>query len=129
HAQGGQQVRGEGGRDPRAQWFANRGYLCIQVNYRGSTGYGKAFVTAGDREWGGKMHDDLVDAVGYVTGEGWADPSRVAIFGGSYGGYAALGGAAFTPEGVCCARDLCGPLHLETLIPTHTPYWDPGVAR
>jgi len=126
---GGPQVRDEWGLDPRAQWFANRGYLCVQVNYRGSTGYGKAFVNAGDREWGGKMHDDLVDAVGYVTGEGWADPARVAIFGGSYGGYAALAGAAFTPEVFCCAIDLCGPSNLKTLIETIPPYWAPVVAR
>jgi dipeptidyl aminopeptidase/acylaminoacyl peptidase len=126
---GGPQVRDEWGLDPRAQWFANRGYLCIQVNYRGSTGYGKAFVNAGDREWGGKMHDDLVDAVGYVTGEGWADPARVAIFGGSYGGYAALVGAAFTPEVFRCAIDLCGPSNLKTLIETIPPYWAPVVAR
>ena len=126
---GGPQVRDEWGLDPRAQWFANRGYLCIQVNYRGSTGYGKAFVTAGDREWGGKMHDDLVDAVGYVTVEGWADPARVAIFGGSYGGYAALVGATFTPEVFRCAIDLCGPSNLKTLIETIPPYWAPVVAR
>ena len=126
---GGPQVRDEWGLDPRAQWFANRGYLCVQVNYRGSTGYGKAFVTAGDREWGGKMHDDLVDAVGYVTGEGWADPARVAIFGGSYGGYAALVGAAFTPEVFRCAIDLCGPSNLKTLIETIPPYWAPVAAR
>jgi dipeptidyl aminopeptidase/acylaminoacyl peptidase len=126
---GGPQVRDEWGLDPRAQWFANRGYLCVQVNYRGSTGYGKGFVTAGDREWGGKMHDDLVDAVGYVTGEGWADPARVAIFGGSYGGYAALVGAAFTPEVFRCAIDLCGPSNLKTLIETIPPYWAPVVAR
>jgi len=125
---GGPQVRDEWGLDPRAQWFANRGYLCVQVNYRGSTGYGKAFVNAGDREWGGKMHDDLVDAVGHVTGEGWADPARVAIFGASYGGYAALVGAAFTPEVFCCAVDLCGPSNLKTLIETIPPYWAPAVA-
>ena len=126
---GGPQVRDEWGLDPRAQWFANRGYLCVQVNYRGSTGYGKAFVNAGDREWGGKMHDDLVDAVGHVTGEGWADPARVAIFGASYGGYAALVGAAFTPQVFCCAIDLCGPSNLKTLIETIPPYWAPMVAR
>jgi len=74
---GGPQVRDTWGYDPEAQWMSNRGYLCVQVNYRGSTGYGKAFVAAGDREWGGKMHDDLIDAVSYVVREGWADPSRV----------------------------------------------------
>ena len=71
---GGPQARDEWGFDPEAQWLANRGYLCVQVNYRGSTGYGKAFVNAGDREWGGKMHDDLIDAVGYVVGAGLGRP-------------------------------------------------------
>jgi dipeptidyl aminopeptidase/acylaminoacyl peptidase len=126
---GGPQTRDAWGLSARAQWLANRGYLCVQVNYRGSTGYGKAFVNAGDREWGGKMHDDLVDAVGYVTGQGWADPARVGIFGGSYGGYAALIGAAFTPEVFRCAVDICGPANLKTLIETIPPYWAPTVAR
>ncbi len=71
---GGPQVRDAWGYNPEAQWLANRGYLCVQVNYRGSTGYGKDFVAAGDREWGGKMHDDLIDAVDYVVAQGWADP-------------------------------------------------------
>ena len=75
------------------------------------------------------MHDDLVDAVGHVTGQGWADPARVAIFGGSYGGYAALIGAAFTPDVFCCAVDMCGPSNLKTLIETIPPYWAPTVAR
>jgi dipeptidyl aminopeptidase/acylaminoacyl peptidase len=75
------------------------------------------------------MHDDLVDAVGYVTGQGWADPARVGIFGGSYGGYAALIGAAFTPEVFRCAVDICGPANLKTLIETIPPYWAPTVAR
>jgi dipeptidyl aminopeptidase/acylaminoacyl peptidase len=126
---GGPQARDSWGYNGRVQWLANRGYLVVQVNYRGSTGYGKAFVNAGDREWGGKMHDDLVDAVGHVTGQGWADPARVAIFGGSYGGYAALVGAAFTPEVFCCAVDLCGPSNLKTLIETIPPYWAPTVGR
>jgi dipeptidyl aminopeptidase/acylaminoacyl peptidase len=126
---GGPQVRDDWGFDPEAQWLANRGYLCVQVNYRGSTGYGKAFVNAGDREWGGKMHDDLVDAVAYVTGEGWADPSRVAIYGGSYGGYAALVGAAFTPDVFRCAVDIVGPSNLKTLLETIPPYWAPMIAQ
>jgi dipeptidyl aminopeptidase/acylaminoacyl peptidase len=129
YVHGGPQARDVWGFDSRAQWMANRGYLCVQVNYRGSAGYGKAFVTAGDREWGGKMHDDLVDAVAHVTGEGWADAARVAIVGGSYGGYAALVGAAFTPDVFCCAVDLCGPSNLKTLIETIPPYWAPVVAR
>ena len=94
---GGPWARDAWGYDPEAQWLANRGYLCVQVNFRGSTGYGKAFVNAGDREWGGRMHDDLVDAVAYATGQGWADPARVAIYGGSYGGYAALAGRDVHP--------------------------------
>jgi dipeptidyl aminopeptidase/acylaminoacyl peptidase len=126
---GGPQVRDSWGYNPEAQWFANRGYLCVQVNYRGSTGYGKAFVAAGDREWGGKMHDDLIDAVSYVTGQGWADPSRVAIYGGSYGGYAALVGAAFTPGVFRCAVDIVGPSNLKTLLETIPPYWAPMIAQ
>jgi dipeptidyl aminopeptidase/acylaminoacyl peptidase len=122
---GGPQARDVWGWDPEAQWLANRGYLCIQVNYRGSTGYGKAFVTAGDREWGAKMHDDLLDAVAYVVAQGWADPAKVAIYGGSYGGYAALVGAAFTPEVFCCAVDIVGPSNLQTLLETIPPYWAP----
>jgi len=126
---GGPQVRDSWGYNPEAQWFANRGYLCVQVNYRGSTGYGKAFVAAGDREWGGKMHDDLIDAVSYITGHGWADPSRVAIYGGSYGGYAALVGAAFTPDVFRCAVDIVGPSNLKTLLETVPPYWAPMIAQ
>ena len=126
---GGPQVRDTWGYNPEAQWLANRGYLCVQVNYRGSTGYGKAFVAAGDREWGGKMHDDLVDAVGYAVAQGWADPSRVAIYGGSYGGYAALVGAAFTPDVFCCAVDIVGPSNLKTLLETIPPYWAPMIAQ
>jgi dipeptidyl aminopeptidase/acylaminoacyl peptidase len=126
---GGPQVRDVWGFDPEAQWLANRGYLCVQVNYRGSTGYGKAFVNAGDREWGGKMHDDLVDATRYITARGWADPKRVAIYGGSYGGYAALVGAAFTPDVFCCAVDIVGPSNLKTLLETIPPYWAPMAAQ
>jgi len=126
---GGPQVRDTWGYNPEAQWFANRGYLCIQVNYRGSTGYGKAFIAAGDREWGGKMHDDLIDAVGHAVGQGWADKSKVAIYGGSYGGYAALVGAAFTPDVFCCAVDIVGPSNLKTLLETIPPYWAPMIAQ
>jgi dipeptidyl aminopeptidase/acylaminoacyl peptidase len=126
---GGPQVRDTWGYDAEAQWLANRGYLCVQVNYRGSTGYGKAFVAAGDREWGAKMHDDIVDAVSYVTGAGWADPARVAIYGGSYGGYEALVGAAFTPDVFRCAVDIVGPSNLKTLLETIPPYWAPAIAQ
>ena len=126
---GGPWVRDVWGYNPEAQWLANRGYLCLQVNYRGSTGYGKSFVNAGDREWGGRMHDDLIDAVAYAVSQGWTDPARVAIYGGSYGGYAALVGAAFTPEVFCCAVDVVGPSNLKTLIETIPPYWAPMIAQ
>ncbi len=126
---GGPTVRDTWGYHPEAQWLANRGYLCVQVNYRGSTGYGKAFTAAGDREWGGKMHDDLVDAVDHITGQGWADRSKVAIYGGSYGGYAALVGAAFTPDVFCCAIDIVGPSNLKTLLESVPPYWVPMIAQ
>ncbi len=126
---GGPWARDSWGLDPMAQWMANRGYLCLQVNYRGSTGYGKAFLNAGDKQWGAKMQDDLVDTVSHAVAAGWADGDRVAIFGGSYGGYAALVGAAFTPEVFCCAVDIVGPANLLTLIETIPPYWAPLVAQ
>jgi dipeptidyl aminopeptidase/acylaminoacyl peptidase len=126
---GGPWARDVWGFDPEAQWLANRGYLCVQVNFRGSTGYGKAFLNAGDREWGAAMQDDLTDAVAHVTGQGWADPARVAIYGGSYGGYAALAGATFTPDLYRCAVDIVGPSNLITLIETVPPYWAPLIAQ
>jgi dipeptidyl aminopeptidase/acylaminoacyl peptidase len=124
---GGPWARDVWGYDPEAQWLANRGYLCVQVNYRGSTGYGKSFVNAGNKEWGGRMHDDLVDAVAFVVDQGWSDPERVAIYGGSYGGYAALVGATFTPELFRCAVDIVGPSNLKTLIESIPPYWAPEI--
>ncbi len=126
---GGPWVRDSWGFNPEAQWMANRGYLSVQVNYRGSTGYGKAFVNAGDREWGARMQDDLSDAVAYVIDQGWADPARVAIYGGSYGGYAALAGATFTPDIYRCAVDIVGPSNLITLIETIPPYWAPLISQ
>jgi dipeptidyl aminopeptidase/acylaminoacyl peptidase len=116
------------GYNPEAQWLANRGYVCLQVNFRGSTGYGKKFINAGDREWGRKMHYDLVDAVNWVVTNGIADPGKVAIFGGSYGGYAALVGATFTPDLFCCAVDVVGPSSLITLINSIPPYWSTMLA-
>ena len=126
---GGPWVRDAWGYDGEAQWLANRGYLAVQINYRGSTGYGKAFINAGDREWGAKMHDDVVDAVGWIVEQGYADKDKVAIYGGSYGGYAALVGAAFTPDVFCCAVDIVGPSDLRTLINSIPPYWAPMVAQ
>jgi len=125
---GGPWARDGWGYDPEAQWFANRGYACLQVNYRGSTGYGKDFINAGDREWAGKMHDDLVDAVAWAVDAGVADSERVAIHGGSYGGYAALVGATFTPDLFRCAVDIVGPSSLITLIQSIPPYWRPIIS-
>lgn len=125
---GGPWARDTWGYNPEAQWFANRGYVCLQVNFRGSTGYGKDFVNAGDTEWGGKMHDDLVDAVNWAIEKGIADPKRVAIYGGSYGGYAALVGATFTPDLFCCAVDIVGPSNLKTWITSVPPYWSAMLA-
>lgn len=122
---GGPWTRDTWGYHPEAQWLANRGYICMQVNYRGSTGYGKDHMNAGDREWGGKMHDDLVDAVAWAVEEGYADRDRVAIYGGSYGGYSALVGATFTPEVFCCSVALVGPSNLITFINSIPPYWRP----
>lgn len=120
---GGPWWRDQWGYHPEAQWLANRGYVCLQVNYRGSTGYGKDFLNAGDREWGGKMHEDLIDAVNWAVSEGGIDPERVAIYGGSYGGYAALVGATFTPDIFRCAVDMVGPSSLITLIESFPAYW------
>ncbi|HKW95653.1 MAG TPA: S9 family peptidase, partial [Methylomirabilota bacterium] len=107
------------------QWLANRGYAVLSVNYRGSTGLGKRFLNAGNFEWGGRMHDDLIDAVDWAVARGIADPRRVAIYGGSYGGYAALVGLTFTPEKFACAVDLFGISNLNTLMDTVPPYWKP----
>jgi dipeptidyl aminopeptidase/acylaminoacyl peptidase len=122
---GGPWARDSWGYNPMAQWLANRGYAVLAVNYRGSTGFGKKFVHAGDREWAGKMHDDLIDAVNWAVQEGIADSKRVAIFGGSYGGYAALVGATFTPDVFACAVDIVGPSNLVTLLRSIPPYWAP----
>jgi dipeptidyl aminopeptidase/acylaminoacyl peptidase len=111
------------------QWLANRGYAVLQVNFRGSTGFGKAFLAAGNREWAGKMHDDLVDGVKWAVAEGIADPKKTCIYGGSYGGYAALVGATFTPDLFRCAVDLVGPSNLVTLLKSFPAYWTPTLDR
>ncbi|MBX9254446.1 S9 family peptidase [Desmonostoc muscorum CCALA 125] len=122
---GGPWVRDTWGLDAQAQWLANRGYAVLQVNYRGSTGYGKAFVNAGNREWAGKMHDDLIDGVNWLVEQGISDPQKIAIMGGSYGGYATLVGLTFTPEVFAAGVDIVGPSNLITLIQTIPPYWEP----
>jgi dipeptidyl aminopeptidase/acylaminoacyl peptidase len=113
--------------DPFVQALANRGYLVLQVNYRGSAGYGKGFINAGNKEWGGKMQDDLTDAVGWAVERGWADPDKVAIMGFSYGGYTALIGATFTPDLYTCAVSSMGPSNLVTFIETIPAYWAPVI--
>ena len=124
---GGPWGRDTWGLNVEAQWLANRGYLCVQINFRGSIGYGKDFTNAGDREWGGKMQDDISDVVAWVIDQGYADPERVAIYGGSYGGYATLAGITFTPELYRCAVSIVGPANLKTFIETIPPYWQPMV--
>jgi dipeptidyl aminopeptidase/acylaminoacyl peptidase len=111
------------------QWLANRGYAVLSVNFRGSTGFGKEFVNAANLEWGAKMHDDLIDAVEWAIGKGIAQRDKVAIMGGSYGGYATLVGLTFTPNTFACGVDIVGPSNLETLLATIPPYWEPQVKQ
>ncbi|MRW93910.1 prolyl oligopeptidase family serine peptidase [Duganella sp. FT80W] len=108
------------------QWLANRGYAVLSVNYRGSTGFGKNFISAGDLQWGRKMHDDLIDAVQWAVSSGITTPDKVAIMGGSYGGYATLAGVTFTPTTFACGVDIVGPSNLFTLLQTIPPYWEAG---
>jgi dipeptidyl aminopeptidase/acylaminoacyl peptidase len=120
---GGPWARDSYGFDREHQWLANRGYAVLSVNFRGSTGFGKSFVNAGDREWAGKMHTDLLDAADWAVARGITEPDKIAIYGGSYGGYAALVGLTFTPERFACAVDIVGPSNLVTLIESIPPYW------
>ncbi|HTN76859.1 MAG TPA: alpha/beta fold hydrolase [Pirellulaceae bacterium] len=120
---GGPWARDSWGYDPEHQLLANRGYAVLSVNYRGSTGFGKEFVNAANREWAGKMHDDLVDAVTWAVEEKIADKDKVAIIGGSYGGYATLVGLTFTPDLFACGVDVVGPSSLLTLMQNPPPYW------
>jgi dipeptidyl aminopeptidase/acylaminoacyl peptidase len=122
---GGPWARDSWGLQPMVQWLANRGYAVLQINFRGSTGYGKAYLNAGNREWASKMHNDLLDGKEWLIRQGYADPHKVAIVGGSYGGYATLVGLAFTPEAFCCGIDIVGPSNLITLLQTLPPYWKP----
>lgn len=122
---GGPWARDDWGYHSEHQWLANRGYAVLSVNYRGSTGLGKNFLNAGNKEWAGKMHDDLIDAVDWAVEKGIADPKRLAIYGGSYGGYAALVGLTFTPDKFTCGVDIVGPSNLVTLLNSIPPYWAP----
>jgi dipeptidyl aminopeptidase/acylaminoacyl peptidase len=124
---GGPWHRDTWGYDPFHQLLANRGYAVLSVNFRGSTGLGKDFINAGNLEWGGKMHDDLIDAVNWAVEQGIADPDRVAIMGGSYGGYAALVGLTFTPDVFACGVAIVGPSSLLTLVNSIPEYWQPQI--
>ena len=120
---GGPWVRDTWEFNAEVQFLANRGYLVLQVNYRGSSGYGKDFRLAGDKEWGGKMHQDILDAVNYAVDQGWTDPDRVGIYGASYGGYEALVSAAFSSDVFQCSVDAFGPSSLLTFIKSIPPQW------
>jgi dipeptidyl aminopeptidase/acylaminoacyl peptidase len=120
---GGPWARDSYGFNAEHQWLANRGYAVLSVNYRGSTGFGKNFINAGDHEWARKMHNDLLDAVDWAIREKIAVADKVVIYGGSYGGYAALVGLTLTPERFACGVDIVGPSNLFTLISSIPPYW------
>jgi dipeptidyl aminopeptidase/acylaminoacyl peptidase len=120
---GGPWARDSYGFDTEHQWLANRGYAVLSVNFRGSTGFGKSFVNAGDHEWGRKMQDDLLDGIEWAVREGITTADKVAIFGGSYGGYAVLAGLTFSPDRYACGVDIVGPSNLKTLLASIPPYW------
>jgi dipeptidyl aminopeptidase/acylaminoacyl peptidase len=124
---GGPWGRDNWGYNPFHQIMANRGYAVLSVNFRASTGFGKGFINSANLEWGAKMHDDLIDGVDWAIREGIADPGRIAIMGGSYGGYATLVGVTFTPEKFACGVDIVGPSNLITLINSVPPYWQPMI--
>ncbi|QDP02757.1 alpha/beta hydrolase family protein [Thalassotalea sp. PS06] len=121
---GGPWARDSYGYRSTPQWLANRGYAVLQVNFRGSTGFGKSFVNAGDLEWGLKMHDDLIDAIDWAVAEKITTNDKIAIMGGSYGGYATLAGLTITPDRFACGVDIVGPSNLETLLASIPPYWE-----
>jgi dipeptidyl aminopeptidase/acylaminoacyl peptidase len=124
---GGPWARDSWGLNSYHQWFSNRGYAALSVNFRGSTGFGKDFTNAGNMEWAGKMHDDLIDAVNWAINEGIADKDKIAIMGGSYGGYSTLVGLTFTPDVFACGVDIVGPSNIQTLLETIPPYWLPMI--
>lgn len=122
---GGPWARDGYGYNSAHQWLANRGYAVLSVNFRGSTGFGKGFVNAAIGEWSGKMHQDLIDAVDWSIARGVTSKDKVAIMGGSYGGYATLVGLTFTPDKFACGVDIVGPSNLKTLMESFPPYWRP----
>lgn len=121
---GGPWARDHWGFNPEVQFLANRGLAVLQMNFRGSTGYGKAFWQAGFKEWGRKMQNDVSDGVAWLVQQGLADPKRIGIYGGSYGGYATLAGVTFTPDLYACGVDYVGPSNLFTLLASFPPYWE-----
>jgi dipeptidyl aminopeptidase/acylaminoacyl peptidase len=123
---GGPWARDSWGFDTFSQFWSNRGYAVLQPNFRGSTGYGKKFIDAGNKQWGDKMQDDITWGVKYLIAQGIADPKKVGIMGGSYGGYATLAGVTFTPDLYAAAVDYVGPSNLNTLLETIPPYWEAG---
>jgi dipeptidyl aminopeptidase/acylaminoacyl peptidase len=122
---GGPWARDVWGFDPEVQFLANRGYAVLQINFRGSTGYGRGFWESSFKQWGRKMQDDVSDGVRWLVGQGMADPKRIAIYGGSYGGYATLAGVTFTPELYAAAVDYVGVSNMFTFMTTIPPYWEP----
>jgi len=124
---GGPWARDDYGFNSIHQMLANRGYAVLSVNFRGSTGFGKDFLNAANKQWGLAMHDDLIDATNWAIAQGITGKDQIAIMGGSYGGYATLAGLAFTPETFACGVDIVGPSNLETLLDTIPPYWAPLV--
>jgi dipeptidyl aminopeptidase/acylaminoacyl peptidase len=125
---GGPYSRDTWGYNSTHQWLANRGYAVLSVNFRGSTGFGKAFYNAAEREWGGRMHDDLIDGVEWAISKGYADRARIGIMGASYGGYAALIAATKTPKVFACIVDIFGISNLITFLETIPPHWGPSIA-
>jgi dipeptidyl aminopeptidase/acylaminoacyl peptidase len=123
---GGPWARDTWGFSAQAQWFANRGYATLQVNYRGSSGYSKTFLHKGDKQWGvGDMQHDLTDSVKWAIEQGIADKDKICIYGGSYGGYACLAGLTFTPDLYKCGVDIVGPSNIKTLLDSIPEYWAP----
>jgi dipeptidyl aminopeptidase/acylaminoacyl peptidase len=122
---GGPWARDEWGFNPEVQFLANRGYAVLQMNFRGSVGYGRAFWEASFKQWGKTMQDDITDGVNWMISQGFADPKRIAIYGASYGGYATLAGITLTPDLYACAVDYVGVSNLFTFMSTIPPYWKP----